>query len=508
MILLHLLLLLTIYYSSVNGQTDPNCPTIDISPCVCSTYTVYYANSVQIDCSNKGLSDNALSGILTKIPATTRVGFFQLSGNSLTATPDLTKFTASPSSPSVYLYLLKIDISNNPILTLDLYKFPSSKTGPVNLVASNLSITSVDLARVALATKYIPLCQLDLSGNKQLTSVTNARNTIDTCGNDPPNVGPGFLLLNNCAITQITRGSGSYIYALGQTDATVDLSHNAITNIDNFFLRVIANSGTAKVDLSFNQITTIPTNAIYSISGTKGVIVNFSNNNLTTLDAAVFKGRNSGGKLKFNCPSCPTFVMNFSSNQITSITNGPLELDNSGTDGTQPIVIDLSSNAFTSFDGQWLSVTGSANLILDNNRIANVTNAPLVMPGTKGNAAISMRNNGIKSFDASWFSSSSSSSLTSALIDVSNNSITSVTSPAGSSLPAWVTNNTAVDLRNNGITQLGSAFFCPIVSARLKNGHNPATSFIRVDASKGRYSIPFAAQLYNYYWLNFKTWPR
>jgi len=105
-VILLLLLLLTIYYSSVHGQTNPNCPaaTIDISPCVCSTYTVFFPSSVQIDCSNKGLSDSDLNGILTNIPATTKVGCFQLSGNSLTATPDLTKFNAIPSNLNLYKF--------------------------------------------------------------------------------------------------------------------------------------------------------------------------------------------------------------------------------------------------------------------------------------------------------------------------------------------------------------------------------------------------------------------
>jgi len=71
---------------------------------------------------------------------------------------------------------MKIDISNNPISTLDLNQFPRSRLGPIKLVASNLSITSVDLERLNAASP-VPLCQLDLSGNKQLTTVSNAGNS-------------------------------------------------------------------------------------------------------------------------------------------------------------------------------------------------------------------------------------------------------------------------------------------------------------------------------------------
>ena len=488
---------------------DPNCPS-DVSPCSCYTFTDprnASLKSVTIDCSGQGFTDAALTSFLTnKIPTTTPIGKFDFSWNSLTNTPDLTLYKAQSGSGTYYLN--EVVLSHNPIINLAIAKLPAISS-LITLRASNLSITTVDLGRIN--TPGPPLCRLDLSGNSLLTTVTNAGFEILECQRVTGM--SAFLLLNNCAITQISMVSNEDLLVFGTTDATIDLSFNALTNIAGLKMAAIARTGTATINLSHNRITSIPLDGIRRIDGKTGVSVDFSKNNLTSLDAAVFKGnafkrigrqlpgvffRPGGPAQKFSCPSCPTIVMNFSSNAITSITNGPLKLDNSGTDGSNPIVIDLSSNALTSFDGQSLSIPGSANLILDKNQISTMTNAPLAMPGTKGNAAISMQNNGIKSFDASWFSSSSS--LTSALIDLSQNNIASVKTN-GSSLPAWVTNNTAVDLRNNGLTQLDSAFFSPIVTERLKNGHNPATSFIRVDASKGLL-IAFATVLYYVYLLN------
>jgi hypothetical protein len=462
-------------HSLSRASPDPNCPTADLSPCSCTTFIA--SKSVTIDCSNQQFDDTQLANFLSgKIPASTPVGKFLLSGNLLTNAPDLTAYkrTVAGGFPPEN-YLREVDISNNPITTLDIAKLPTGNYLRA-LIASNLSITSVNLARIQSPGPEI--CRLDLSGNKLLTTVYNVGNDNNKCQNNAKI--PGFLLLNNCAITQITRGTGySNTYVYGSSDATLDLSNNALTNVDGLNFRFSASN--MILDLSNNQITSFSNEVINLFSGKTGVNINLSSNNLTTLDAAVFKGFTPGNTPKFDCKGCPSFVMNFSFNKITSITNWPLALDNSGTDGTSPIVIDLSSNAFSSFDSQWLSVTGSAKLILDQNQITTITNAPLTMPATKGTPSISIRKNEIKSFDANWFASDTTS-LTSAAIDISYNNITTIIT--NGSLPAWVTKNTIVDLSYNLLTRLDWSFFSPIIAERLKNGDNPSTSLIRIDGSK------------------------
>ena len=257
---------------SVSGQTDSNCPaaTIDISPCVCSSYTTFLGSSVQIDCSRQELSDTGLGDILNQIPATTKVSFFQLSWNSLTKTPDLTKFTAKATISNSYNWLLKVDISSNPIETLDLTWFSKNLKTPITLLASNFSITSVDLTRVSSSdSSSLSLCQIDLSGNKQLKSVSNIGYGSTACS--IVNGFAPFLFLNNSAITQISSGLYNPTVATvqGVSDVTIDLSNNALTNIDNFFTPLSTNFGTATLNLGFNQITSISNNVILKFSGKK-----------------------------------------------------------------------------------------------------------------------------------------------------------------------------------------------------------------------------------------------
>jgi hypothetical protein len=105
------------YSSSRASSSDSNCPTGDLSPCSC--YTFIAGTSVTIDCSNQQLNDTQLAKYLSsKIPASTEVGKFLLSWNSLTNTPGLTAYTAKVSISQYALN--EVDISNNPITNLDL----------------------------------------------------------------------------------------------------------------------------------------------------------------------------------------------------------------------------------------------------------------------------------------------------------------------------------------------------------------------------------------------------
>ena len=266
------------------------CPSgVNFSPCSCSSFTL---NTVTIDCSNLGLNDpdNAIQSVLNNLPIkSVLMGRLLLQSNSLTRVPDLSRFITSNAgcvSNTNNYCLFALNLSNNPITTMDFTKFPVIRSLRI-LIASNLSITSLDLGSVSASNPY--LCQVDFSFNKQLTTVTNAG-----FGDAP--LGCGFstsvtndfktssFLLNDCAITQISAGSKPINvtpYNQAGFSAIVNLSNNVLTSVDGLNMFVKASGGNTVIDISGNQITSISKTAIKYLSGSLQITLNLSHNNIT-----------------------------------------------------------------------------------------------------------------------------------------------------------------------------------------------------------------------------------
>ena len=121
-----------------------------------------------------------------------------------------------------------------------------------------------------------------------------------------------------------------------------------------------------------NQITQITGAGPFSVGANSGAKLELQANKLTTLDATKLAGV-GGSKIYL-------IQINLAENQITQITDGPITFSSSNPR------LDLSWNAFTSFDGGWISVTSGSgksdmgNITLSYNQITTITNPPLTTP--------------------------------------------------------------------------------------------------------------------------------
>ena len=328
--------------------------------------------------------------------------------------------------------------------------------------------------------------RLDLS-YCQIASVTG--NGASNLGGTN-NLGDCAVKLNNNKISTITGNPLKVSGRSGLGISTLDLSSNLFTTLDTSKIVLDSANYGSELNLANNQITQIegsgPIVLGYKKSGS--ATLRLERNNLTVLDVSKLPNLGPSSALAFQ-------VRIFASNNaITQITNAPLNLTSSD---SGYVLLDLSYNAFTSFDGGWVSMTigtttsFSGNLTLSHNQISTITNPPLKSASSAGANSkllfiilcmviirklyvnvmnelfvafiglVALDYNKLTSISGSWFqtSNSSNSDLTpKSTFSFTNNNMTSVTN-GGSSFTINDGRDVTLIFDQNNFTTFDPAWF-------------------------------------------------